>query len=87
MPESRLSRHALKLRKGVAIILVLTGLLTFVAGLSSWIVNAYAPFSSTVMIILGVLLLAFGIIVMIIERLESWLSHGQAALVDGLQAG
>jgi len=87
MPESRLSRHALKLRKAVAIILVLTGLLTFVAGLSSWIVKAYSPFSSTVMIILGVLLLAFGIIVMIIERLESWLSHSQAALVDGLQAG
>jgi len=87
MPESRLSRHALKLRKAVAIILVLTGLLTFVAGLSSWIVNANSPFSSTVMIIFGVLLLALGIIVMIIERLESWLSHGQAALVDGLQAG
>ena len=87
MPESRLSRHALKLRKAVAIILVLTGLLTFVAGLSSWIVNAYSPFSSTVMIIFGVLLLGLGIIVMIIERFESWLSHGQAALVDGLQAG
>jgi hypothetical protein len=31
--------------------------------------------------------LVAGILIFITEMLESWLSHGQAALVDGLQAG
>jgi len=45
------------------------------------------PLSNVVMVTVGILLLAVGLIVLITEMLELWLSRGQAALVDGLQAG
>ena len=32
-------------------------------------------------------ILALGVIVLIMDILDVWLSRGQAALVDGLQAG
>jgi len=87
MPVIRLTRHKLKARKAVAVIIILLGLMTCVVGLSSWIVGAHSTLNLTVMIILGVLLIVVGILVFITEMFESWLSHGQAALVDGLQAG
>ena len=45
------------------------------------------PLSNVVMAAVGILLLAVGLILLITETLELWLSRGQAALVDGLQAG
>jgi myo-inositol-1(or 4)-monophosphatase len=35
----------------------------------------------------GAILLVVGLLLLITELMESWLSKGQAALVDGLQAG
>lgn len=35
----------------------------------------------------GVVLLVIGVLLLITELLENWLTKGQAALVDGLQAG
>ena len=39
------------------------------------------------MVISGIVLLVAGLIIFISDLFESWLSHSQAALVDGLQAG
>ena len=36
---------------------------------------------------IGVLLLVLGLVLLIAELMEAWLSRGQRALVDGLQAG
>lgn len=36
---------------------------------------------------LGVLMLVVGAVLLITELMESWLTRGQSALVDGLQAG
>jgi uncharacterized membrane protein YcjF (UPF0283 family) len=35
----------------------------------------------------GALLLVMGVLLLITELMEDWLSKGQTALVDGLQAG
>lgn len=35
----------------------------------------------------GILLLVIGVLLLITELMENWLTKGQAALVDGLQAG
>ncbi len=35
----------------------------------------------------GALLLVIGVLLLITEHMEDWLSKGQTALVDGLQAG
>jgi len=40
-----------------------------------------------VVAVAGAVLLAVGLLLLITELMESWLSKGQAALVDGLQAG
>jgi uncharacterized membrane protein YidH (DUF202 family) len=87
MLESRLTRHELKWREAIAVVLILLGLATCVGGLVLWIISARSLFDSSVTMILGILFLAVGILIFITEMFESWLSHGQAALVDGLQAG
>jgi hypothetical protein len=35
----------------------------------------------------GAVLLIVGVLILITEMIETWLTHGQTALVDGLQAG
>ena len=70
-----------------AFILILLGLMICIASISLWIINVHSRLSLSVTIILGVLLLVVGILIFITDLFESWLSHGQAALVDGLQAG
>ena len=77
----------MKVRNIAAIILVFFGLATIVIGLYSWNAGAHSPLNLTVTIILGVLMLVAGVLMFITEMFESWLSHSQAALVDGLQAG
>ena len=37
--------------------------------------------------VVGVVLLGVGLLLLVTELVENWLSKGQAALVDGLQAG
>ena len=87
MPESTLSRDSLKIRKAIAIILMLIGSLTCIAGLLSWVISASSPFNSIVIVILGTVTLVVGILVLVTEMFESWLNRSQAALVDGRQAG
>jgi len=76
----------LKAREAIAVILILFGLVTCLAGISFWFVSVHSPLDLSVAII-GVLFLVVGILIFITEMFESWLSHNQAALVDGLQAG
>jgi ABC-type transport system involved in cytochrome c biogenesis permease subunit len=68
-------------------ILVLLGLTILIGNLVFWIATSHFPLNPTLAMILGALLLLAGVLIFITEMFESWLSHGQAALVDGLQAG
>ena len=86
MLEIRLTRHSLKVRKSIAIILILLASVVSVVGIWSWIIGMNPPLGF-ITILLGLLLLVVGILIFITEMFESWLSQGQAALVDGLQAG
>jgi len=48
----------------------------------------YAVFGGALAIALAAaVILVVGVLLLIMELMESWLSKGQAALVDGLQAG
>lgn len=67
-------------------ILVLLGLPILFGNLVFWIAASHFPLNPT-LTILGALLLVAGVLIFITEMFESWLSHSQAALVDGLQAG
>jgi hypothetical protein len=71
----------------ISIILVSVGLLMLATGLGSWLLGMTLPVNSTTIVILGTAALVVGLIMFVTELFESWLSHGQSALVDGLQAG
>jgi len=52
------------------------------------ILTHYALFANvSVLGAVGALLLVIGVLLLITELMEDWLSKGQTALVDGLQAG
>jgi uncharacterized membrane protein len=52
---STLTRHELKMRKAIAVILILLGLVVCVAGIWLWIISVHPPLGLSVIIILGVL--------------------------------
>jgi len=45
------------------------------------------PLTWTILATIGSILFLIGVGLLIMELMESWLSRGQRALVDGLQAG
>lgn len=63
------------------------GFVLATGGLMATISHYVLPLGNVVMATVGILMLAAGLIVLITEVLELWLTRGQAALVDGLQAG
>jgi hypothetical protein len=63
------------------------GLVLAATSLSAAILQYALPIGIGWLVVLAVLLLLIGLIVLITELLERWLSRSQAALVDGLQAG
>jgi len=52
-----------------------------------WLSSLVFTFDDTVLMICGVVLVIVGILIFIADLFETLLSHGQTALVDGLQAG
>ncbi len=67
--------------------LTVLGFVLATGGLMATISHYVLPLGNVVMATVGILMLAAGLIVLITEVLELWLTRGQAALVDGLQAG
>ena len=68
-------------------ILVLFGALLILGGLGEWLTNSALTFNEVLLMMCGAILLIVGILVFVADLFESFLSHGQTALVDGLQAG
>jgi len=70
----------------IALVLIFTGIILAIVSLLSMIGSA--PMLSWILpLAVGVLLCVVGFVLLITELLETWLSRGQKALVDGLQAG
>jgi membrane-bound ClpP family serine protease len=51
------------------------------------IVSNESTLSWIILVAIGSILFLIGIVLLIMELLETWMSRGQRALVDGLQAG
>jgi multisubunit Na+/H+ antiporter MnhE subunit len=68
-------------------ILILFGFGVLVTSLVSWMLRLPVRFNSPLVAVVAAFLIAIGVLVLITEMFESWLNRGQAALVDGLQAG
>jgi len=56
-------------------------------GVSRWFSSSAFGADSTVLMLCGLCLVVVGILVFVADLFETFLSHGQTALVDGLQAG
>ena len=74
-------------RRLIGLALTGLGLVLAAASLASVILHYALPVGVGWLAALAALLLVIGLIVLITELIERWLSRSQAALVDGLQAG
>jgi hypothetical protein len=77
----------MRARRLVGLSLTGLGLVMVAAAVSAGILHYALPIGPGWLAVLAVLLLVIGLILLITELLEGWLSRSQAALVDGLQAG
>jgi hypothetical protein len=77
----------LRLRGIVALFTVAAGIIMLAFSILSLAFHYAAFGNAPVDAIAGAILLVVGVLLLITELMESWLSKGQAALVDGLQAG
>lgn len=63
------------------------GIVFIALSIGSMIAHYTPSLNPTILSVLGALLLVIGLLLLITELMETWLSRGQTALVDGLQAG
>jgi len=70
----------------IAVIMIFTGIV--LSSISAWsMVQDDSLLAWLFPLAVGTLLCLAGLVLLITELLEAWLSRGQKALVDGLQAG
>jgi uncharacterized membrane protein YccC len=77
----------MRARKIASAILILVGFGVLLTSLASRMLRLQVHLNSPLVTIVAAFLIVVGVLVFITEMFESWLSRGQAALVDGLQAG
>ncbi|HYW01870.1 MAG TPA: hypothetical protein VE862_10390 [Candidatus Acidoferrum sp.] len=77
----------MKKRRGVSGILFVLGVVLVMWGVFQWLFSSVFTFDDTVLMMCGAVLVVVGILILIADLFEAFLSHGQTALVDGLQAG
>ena len=80
-------RLSMRRRRLIGLILTTLGLVLFATSLSAAVLRYDLRISRGVVAAISILFLVLGVVVLIVDILEVWLSRGQAALVDGLQAG
>jgi hypothetical protein len=80
------SRTALRTRIVIGVTLMAVGIVTMVGSALSLAVYS-AGLNSVFGIIVGAGLILVGLALLVTDLMETWLSRGQRALVDGLQAG
>ena len=77
----------MRMRFLIASCILAIGVTLIVSSVIGSILRDTLPLGNSLVGGIGVLLLIIGLIVLITEILESFLSRGQTMLVDGLQAG
>jgi hypothetical protein len=82
-----LARFPLRTRGVVAIVLIALGISFIALAIGSMLTHYAAYVSAPILAAAGALMLIIGLLLSITELMENWLSKGQTALVDGLQAG
>ena len=79
--------YRLKKRRVVSGILFVLGVVLLMWGVFQWLFSSVFTIDDTVLMMCGAVLVVVGILILIADLFETFLSHGQTALVDGLQAG
>jgi hypothetical protein len=74
-------------RKLLGLCVAILGLVLVATSLSAPVFHYGLPFNEGIVAAVGLVFLAVGLIVLVTEIFEGWVSRSQAALVDGLQAG
>jgi fatty acid desaturase len=82
----RFRRKTLKARLVIASFTIFIGIVFVVASALS-LIGAAPMLNWIILLAVGTLLCVAGFVLLVMELLETWLSRGQKALVDGLQAG
>ena len=77
----------MRIRLLIASCILAIGVTLIVSSVIGSILRDMLPLGNSLVGGIGVLLLIIGLIVLITEILESFLTRGQTMLVDGLQAG
>jgi hypothetical protein len=77
----------MRTRRLFGLFLTTLGLALLATSVSAAVLHFNPRMGSGVVAAISILFLALGVIVLLMDILEVWLSRGQAALVDGLQAG
>ncbi len=67
--------------------LSVSGLLMMMTSVGVVMLRYALPTGNLIIVAFGAVILLFGLMVVLTEVLERWLTRSQAALVDGLQAG
>ncbi len=76
----------MRTRKLLGLFLTTLGSILLAASLSAAVLHYYLRIDSGVVAAIGILFVVLGVVVLNTDILKVWLSRGQAALVDGLQA-
>jgi zinc transporter ZupT len=82
-----LSRMRLRPRSILAIAMMVLGILLAVFSIGFYLFHISSALNLALFGVVGAVLLVVGLLLLITELIETWMSRGQTALVDGLQAG
>jgi len=77
----------LRPRATLAITMIILGILLVSFSIWSYVSRSLSALSVSLIGGVGTVLLGVGLLLLITELMEVWMSRGQTALVDGLQAG
>jgi hypothetical protein len=67
--------------------MVVLGIVLVAFSIGSYVFHSSSVLNVTLFGVGGVVLLVVGLLLAITELMETWMSRGQTALVDGLQTG
>jgi uncharacterized membrane protein len=82
-----LARIQLRTRGIVAVALVALGVFLIAIAIGSMLTRFTTFADAPLLAVGGTVVFIIGLLLLITELMENWLSKGQTALVDGLQAG
>lgn len=71
----------------IALVMMVLGVFVIAFSIGSLVWNYLPSANIPILTAVGIVLFVVGVLLFIAEVLESWLTKGQTALVDGLQAG